>query len=77
MLIGRIKTKESINNSPYLAIDKYCLYDKKKELAVRTSAYKEGLIRKITKYQEGRYDFRDEQSCYLYTINMCEEVYEV
>ena len=77
MLIGRIKTKESINNSPYLAIDTYCLYDKKKELAVRTSAYKSGLERKIIRYREGFYDFKDEQSGYLYTINMFEEVYEV
>lgn len=73
----RIKSKEAINNSPILKQNSSTLIDKNRMLGVATSAYKCGLIRKITKYQEGRFDFRDEANGYLYTRNMCEEVYEV
>lgn len=73
----RIKTNEAINNSPILRQNTFTLVDTNRMLGVVTSAYKEGLIRKITKYQEGRYDFRDEANGYLYTTNMCEEFYEV
>lgn len=73
----RIKSKEAINNSPILKQNSSTLIDTNRMLGVNISAYKEGLVRIITKYREGHYDFRDEVNGYLYTINMCEEVYEV
>ena len=73
----RIKSKEAINNSPILKQNEYTLIDNNRMLGVNISAFKGGLVRIITKYQERRYDFRDEANGYLYTVNMCEEVYEV
>lgn len=73
----RIKSKEAINNSPILKQNSSTLIDTNRMLGVNISAYKEGLVRIITKYREGRFDFRDEANGYLYTTNMCEEVYEV
>lgn len=73
----RIKSKEAVNNSPILKQNEYTLIDNNRMLGVNISAFKEGLVRIITKYREGHYDFRDEVNGYLYTVNMCEEVYEV